>query len=136
SDWNAVPPYDPDDYGLTVRVANAADRAAVHTFAYDPAPSGEAIVQMVRLGDDETRSEGFTLSQPLDVRIYALGEGVNDADMADYGWIMSLATHRRVWTMDYDHTEHAGGAQKNRMFDGTVHLDAGNYMVYFRTDGS
>lgn len=136
SDWNAIPPYDPEDWGLTVKVASAADRAAVHTFAYDPAPKGDPIVQLVRLGNDETRSEGFTISQPLDVRVYAIGEADGDQAMADYGWIMSMANHRRVWTMDYDRTEHAGGDQKNRMFDGVVHLDPGTYMVYFRTDGS
>ena len=136
SSWNAMPPFDPDDWGLTIRVATAADKSAVHTFAYDPAPAGEPIVQMVRLGNDETRSEGFTLTQPLDVHVYAIGEADGDEAMADYGWIMNAATHRRVWTMDYDHTEHAGGAQKNRVFDGVVHLDAGNYVVYFRTDGS
>jgi hypothetical protein len=94
-------------------------------------------VQLVRMGDDETRSEGFTLTQPLDVRVYAIGEADNnDETMADYGWILDAGTHHRVWEMDYSKTEHAGGAQKNRVFDGMVHLAAGTYVVYFRTDGS
>jgi hypothetical protein len=38
--------------------------------------------------------------------------------------------------MDYYDTEKAGGAQKNRLFDGIVKLEPGNYMVYYITDGS
>jgi hypothetical protein len=30
----------------------------------------------------------------------------------------------------------AGGAEKNRMFDGSVELDAGDYVLYYVTDGS
>jgi hypothetical protein len=33
-------------------------------------------------------------------------------------------------------TDHAGGAKKNRVFNDTVHLDKGDYIVYYETDGS
>jgi len=130
-----VPPYDPEMWGLTLRVADASARAAVKTFTYEPVPSGQTIVSLTGVGDDENRSEGFTLKQPLDVTIYALGEGVSD-DMVDYAWIVDANTRRRVWTMDYRDTEHAGGAEKNRVYEGTLKLAAGSYIVHYRSDGS
>ncbi|MDP9323015.1 MAG: hypothetical protein M3P13_05220, partial [Acidobacteriota bacterium] len=41
-----------------------------------------------------------------------------------------------VWEMTYRITEHAGGAAKNRRFDGTVRLPAGDYVVKYETDES
>ena len=38
--------------------------------------------------------------------------------------------------MSVDNTEPAGGADKNRLFDGTLHLAPGSYLVYYRSDGS
>jgi len=134
-EWNGVPPFDPESWGLTLRVEDPAARAAVHPFAYEPVPTGQTLVSLRGVGDDEMRSEGFTLLRPMDVRIYAVGEG-RDGDMFDYGWIVDAATRRRVWTMRYADTEPAGGADKNRLFHGALRLDAGSYLVYFKTDGS
>jgi hypothetical protein len=98
-------------------------------------PVRESIVSLVRLGDNETVSEGFTLDEPMDVRIFAVGEGRQDA-MFDRGWILDATTRQPVWTMEFEETQHAGGSSKNRLFDGVVRLDAGSYIVNFRTDGS
>jgi hypothetical protein len=134
-EWNGVPPTDPDAWGLTLRVADAAARGAIRPFVYEPVPSGQTIVSITGVGDDEMRSEGFTLLRPMDLRVYAIGEG-RDGDMFDYGWIVDAATRRRVWTMRYADTEPAGGADKNRLFNGVLRLEAGSYLVYFKTDGS
>jgi hypothetical protein len=136
-EWNAVPPADPEFWGLTLRVADPAARAAVRSFAWEPVPDGQALVSLIGVGDDELRSAGFTLRRPMDVRVYALGEGSTPhGDMDDYAWIVDAATRRRVWTMRYDDTEHAGGAEKNRLFDGSLRLTAGSYLVYYKSDGS
>lgn len=140
-EWNRVPPTDPEAWGLTLRVPDDAARARVRTWAYEPVPAAQVIVSMIGVRDEELRSEGFTLRRPLDVRIYALGEGSNVSDhtddmMDDYAWIVDATSRRRVWTMGYDNTEHAGGAQKNRLFDGVVRLEAGSYLVYYKSDGS
>lgn len=135
-EWNAVPPFDPELWGLTIRVADAGARAAVRTFVYDPVPSGQTIVSLTGIGDDEMRSEGFSLKQPLEVRVYAMGEGTGGDEMHDYAWIVDATSRRRVWSMTYDETEHAGGAEKNRLYDGTLRLEPGNYIVYYRSDGS
>jgi hypothetical protein len=134
-EWNNVPPFDPDLWGLTLRVSDAAARAAVRPFVYEPVPTGQTIVSLIGIGDDESRSDGFTLKQPLEIAIYAMGEG-RDGEMYDYAWIVDARSRHRVWTMDYEATEHAGGAEKNRLYEGTLKLDAGSYLVYYRSDGS
>jgi len=75
------------------------------------------------------------LKKDLDIHILAIGEG-RDGDMFDYGWIVDMKTREKVWKMKFRDTEPAGGASKNRMFDGIIHLEAGNYMAYFITDDS
>jgi hypothetical protein len=116
-------------------VSDAAARAAVKTFTYEHVPQNAAFVSLTRLGDRETRKQGFTLNRPMDVRIYALGEG-REGRMFDYGWITRSDTRERVWTMEYDHSEHAGGDAKNRLVDTTVRLDKGGYVVHYVSDDS
>lgn len=133
-EWNGVPAFDPEFWGLTLRVTDAAARARVRAFEYTPVPA-QTLVSLVGIGDRASKSAGFTLRRPLDVHVYAIGEGVNE-EMTDYAWIVDAGTHHRVWTMRYDDTEDAGGADKNRLFDGTLHLEAGSYLVYYTSDGS
>ncbi len=134
--WNALPPRDPAFWGMTLWLKDPQQMAQVKTFDYEHLPSGEeAIVELIRLRDDEQKSHGFTLSAATDVRIYALGEGYAH-DMADYGWIVDARTRQKVWTMDYERTEHGGGGSKNRLVDEVIHLAAGSYIVSFVTDGS
>ncbi len=136
-EWNAVPPYAPESWGLTLRVTDAAARAAVRAIDWEPVPEGQTIVSLTGIGDHELRSEGFTLRRAMEVRVYALGEGADrGGEMNDYAWIVDATARRRVWSMRYEHTEDAGGATKNRLFDGTLHLDAGSYLVYYKSDDS
>jgi hypothetical protein len=134
ADWNSAPPHDPGMWGMTLRLADPADRAHVRFFDYDgKAPN--AIVALTGLGDNVDESAGFSLKRAMDVRVYALGEG--DAQgMNDYAWITDAKSHKRVWTMRYANTEHAGGSQKNRFASSVVHLEPGNYVVGYRTDES
>src|SRR6267143_1342487 len=122
------------DYGWIMN-ADPAARASVKPFEYQPVPQGQTIVSLTEIGNDAMRSAGFALRRPMNVHIYALGEGTRDK-MSDYAWIVDEEQHKRVWSMRYEDTEHAGGAEKNRLFDGTVHLDPGNYLVYYHSDGS
>ena len=133
-EWNRVPPTDPEFWGLTLRVRDPSARRAVKKFEYEPVPDGQTIVSMIGMGNGEMRSEGFVLKRAMDVRIYAIGEGTSR--MVDYAWIRDVERHQAAWTMTLENTGHAGGAQKNRVFDGTIHLIPGTYMVYFRTDDS
>jgi hypothetical protein len=136
-EWNAVPAWDPAFWGMTLLVPDPAARTAVRQFEWEPVPEGQTIVSLVRVGNGELRSRGFTLRQPMEIRIYAMGECADPkSEMADYAWITDAATRRRVWEMRCEDTGPAGGASKNRLFDGTIRLQPGSYLVYYRSDGS
>ncbi|MFQ5770315.1 MAG: hypothetical protein ACE5HX_07250, partial [bacterium] len=64
-----------------------------------------------------------------------IGEGT-DGRMFDYGWIEDAEQRKVVWEMTYRKTNHAGGAKKNRLFDDTIFLKKGEYIVYYETDDS
>jgi len=133
--WNSAPPYDPMFWGLSIRVKDPAMKQYVKVYDYEDVPEKNVIVELNRLRDSEFASKGFTLKRPMNLRIYALGEG-RDGDMFDYGWIVDAQSHKKIWEMDYYDTQHGGGDQKNRLFDGVVKFDKGDYIVYFVTDDS
>ncbi|MDX1429946.1 MAG: hypothetical protein R3282_06645, partial [Rhodothermales bacterium] len=135
TEWNAPPPYDPDFWGVTVLATDGADLRQVSLFDYENVPLAQAFVKLREVRDDEHRIAGFRVNRPTAVRIYAMGEG-RSGDMFDYGWIIDADTRQRVWTMDYSLTDHAGGASKNRLYDGVIELDAGNYEAHYITDDS
>jgi hypothetical protein len=56
--------------------------------------------------------------------------------MADGGWIINAATREVVWDFNRQRTLHAGGAKKNQLFDGTIRLEKGDYLVYYASDDS
>ena len=93
------------------------------------------LASIVLVGNDERRRKEFSLSQKSDIHIYALGEG-SGGDMSDYAWIEDASSRKVVWEMRYRMTDPAGGAHKNRLFDGTITLPSGRYMVFYETDGS
>jgi len=134
-DWNQAPPHDPEAWGLVVRVVDPAARAGVKTFAYQHVAEDAVIVALTRIGNAESRTRAFTVPRPMDVRVYAIGEGRND-QMFDYGWITNAATNQRVWEMRYADSGHAGGDPKNRVVDQTIHLDKGEYIVHYVSDDS
>lgn len=131
--WNANPPYDPDFYGITITgVQGKYDPGSIEKLVkFQVKP----IVQLTRLGDDVRVKQGFRISRPIQVRIYALGEG-SHGEMYDYGWIENLDRGEVVWEMRYNRTRHGGGARKNRMLDEVITLSPGSYMVHFVTDDS
>jgi hypothetical protein len=133
-EWNAAPPYDPDHWGVTILVDDPSLAASVKP--YDDSRSKKEILAMTRMGDDEYDVRYFTVEQPVEVHIFAIGEYGYDDDFADYGWIEDMNTLDHVWEMEWRNTDHAGGAAKNRQFDGIVELDPGDYAVYYVTDGS
>jgi hypothetical protein len=118
-------------------IAPAAGPASdIIAMAGGPAgPASNVIASLTAVGDDEVLAHGFALERPLDLRVYAVGEGSSDG-MYDYGWIVDASTRQPAWTMHYGDTQHAGGADKNRVVDQVISLGAGNYIVYYVTDGS
>ncbi len=135
-DWNAAPPGDPLNYGISLIAMHEADKANFKLTS-KPSEDRNVIVQLIRIGSDETKTVIFSLKEEARLRIYALGEASNSRKkFADYGWIINTRTREKVWTMDLDHTEHAGGAERNRMVDEVIRLPKSDYAVVYQTDGS
>lgn len=135
ADWNSSPPYDPEGWGLQVFAVNPADRNNVKP--YEDSRDEKPIVRLTCIGDNERVSEAFRVDDPAQVRVYCIGEydRFNDR-MVDYGWMVRADGNSKVWVMDPRVTEPAGGAAKNRQFDGVVNLDPGEYILYYSSDGS
>lgn len=135
-DWNAGAPYDARAWGMAIYPVEGNAASAIAPIAVTEISNDkDLLVSISRVRDNENREEEFQLASRSRIRIYALGEGI-DGDMADYGWIEDKRTGRVVWEMTYRNTRSAGGASKNRLYDDTVLLEAGSYIVYYVTDDS
>lgn len=132
-DWNASPPFLKSRYGITLTAVGDGDLLAGVT-EYSPKDDPSVLAMIDEVGNREYDSESFTLGEDQDVHIYAVGEGER-REMFDYAWIED-ERGRTVWEMTYRRTDHAGGAKKNRMFNDTVHLTAGEYELFYTSDGS
>lgn len=98
-----------------------------------PPPTDGALAAITRVGGGTNERERFRLDAPATVRVYATGERLGDAW---YDWAqIEDEDGRVVWTMKQAATQRAGGADKNRLFDGTVELPAGSYRLVVETDG-
>jgi hypothetical protein len=135
ADWNDAPPFDPLNWGITLSVRKEQERKFFKRVPYNEYQN--VIVAITKVGDNESRSEGFTLKQDANVRVLAFGERSNNRRvMADYGSILDARTRNKVWSMDVDRTQHAGGALKNRYIDEVIRLPRGSYVVTYNTDDS
>ncbi|MGB2868788.1 MAG: hypothetical protein WBD36_10070 [Bacteroidota bacterium] len=135
-DWNARPPFDPFNYGVTISAARTGDRGDVKVVEpFDVEKN--VIVKLTEVRNDDFKSAGFSLKTDTKLHIYALGEADgNNEELADHGWIVNAKTHDRVWTMERSNTYHAGGDSKNRLADEVISLPKGDYLAYYETDGS
>lgn len=135
--WNAAPPRDPRRWGITLFATSAADTGDFKLFDAEARSDAgkDYLVRLVRVGSNQHERARFTLNAPTRVRIVAVGEGLYN-EMFDYGWIETVPGRTWVWEMTMRNTRHAGGADKNRRFDGTLLLDAGTYEAHYVTDDS
>jgi hypothetical protein len=137
--WNRTPPSDPEAWGIRI-VGVSPDFGPGSFKLFDPQQREEQgkdfLVRLVHVGNGEHRRQRFKLDKPTRVHIVAEGEGMIGGQMADYGWVEDTRNGTWVWEMTIRNTRHAGGAEKNRLFDGTVLLDAGEYDAHFVTDDS
>ena len=131
--WNANPPYDPFNWGVLIRIVDKDfDPSIISKYSEK---EDEAIVSITKVGDYAYKEKSFEVTKHTAIRIYAIGEG-RSGDMFDYGWISNANTGEIVWKMRYRDTQHAGGASKNRMYQGTIELEPGQYIVHYQTDDS
>ena len=136
SSFNMEPPFDPMNWGITLLPGADFKAAAFHLNDIED-ERGKPLVDMTRARDNEYSEQAFELTKPATLSVYAIGEySDGDREFVDYGWIEDASTGDVVWEMDKGNTEHAGGGEKNRMFDGPVELKAGKYVAYYITDDS
>jgi hypothetical protein len=135
--WDAVPAYDPAIWGMTLRVPDEAALRGIRRFEWQPVPEGQTIAALLKIRNDELRSQSFALRKAVEVRVYALGE-CNDleGEVNDGAWLMDLTRQRRAWEMRCNQTLPAGGATKNRLVDTLLRLEPGNYTLFYTSDGS
>lgn len=131
-EWNVLPPEDPQYWGITIFPASENDAKNVISFREEDVH--KPIIDISKVHDNETRSQGFKLKQKVILRVFSVGEGLQE--MSDYGWIVNADTRETVWKMRKRNTEYAGGSKKNRMTDEKITLNKGNYIAYFVTDDS
>lgn len=131
-DWNTAPPAFPERWGISIFGLEGFDRSAVSAYREDEDPAVLARISRVR--SHSSRELEFSVERESEVSVYALGEGTH-GEMYDYAWIED-ASGRVVWQMTYPMTESAGGASKNRQYQGILNLPPGDYVLHYRTDDS
>ena len=150
-DWNEGAPDYPERWGATLfPMAVALDSGVVQLLeapeeqiwtssnaplALDVAHAGEAIVSWTQLRGEVDERRVFELDHEAKLHIQAVGE-ITYSSQYDYGWIEETRTGDIVWEMLLDNTQPAGGADRNRRFDGVVTLQPGQYVIRFITDAS
>ncbi len=133
-EWNTAPPVDPLHYGLMISAQDADDLKYVED--YEDTFSEAVIISLTKIRNSRFKQKGFTLEKETEIHVFAIGEYGYSDEFVDFGWIENLDEGEVVWEMTEDNTDHAGGAKKNRKFDGVITLPPGNYMVYYVTDDS
>jgi len=133
-EWNVLPPFDPQFWGLSIWVADDSDISNVEKFV--DVKEREPVVKINRVRDDEYIGQGIKLTKDLKLRVLGLGEGSGRREMADYGWIMKADSREIVWEMNIRDSEHASGGSKNRLVDDTINLEKGEYIICYISDGS
>ncbi len=96
---------------------------------------GAMMVTLSAIGNEERAKATFSLQEESMLHITAIGE-ISISGRYDYGWIEKSDSGEIVWEMTFQNTHPAGGADRNRRFDGTVTLQPGEYIVHYRTDFS
>lgn len=133
--FNVNPPYDPLNWGVQVLPGKGFSPSK---FADYEIPSrGKPLIDFTKARNDKYYEQAFSLSRRTDLNIYAVGEMARSSrTFADYGSIIDAVSGEVVWEMSRRNTEHAGGNEKNRLFDGVVTLDKGSYIAAYVTDDS
>lgn len=100
-------------------------------------PELDSLVAFRKARAGEFFRTGLLVKRPVRLRILALGEyAAREQCFADGAWIEDLDSCDRAWEMTLTNTRSAGGAEKNRLFDSTVSLAPGHYLICYATDDS
>jgi len=123
-----------NNYGMELYVASA-EAPHVQTFTA-PLRWKNIFAATSTLGDSSHWEQAFEVKKPITLHVYAQGEGARGSMLHDYGWILDARSRKRVWEMNFDKAQYAGGAEKNIRQVETIQLPAGHYVATFLTDDS
>ncbi|SHN12789.1 serine hydrolase [Chitinophaga sp. CF418] len=98
-------------------------------------PTGKLVAGIGEVGINRELSRPFTLSRPVKLRIYGVGENCSGdgSSWCDYGWITDH-NGKIVWQMQGQPASPAGGALKNQKVDQVITLPAGSYILHYKSD--
>ena len=95
----------------------------------------KAVASISALDDDTYQKRYFTVREPVEIEIYAIGEFSN-GESFDFGWITEVKSRERVWEFSKRRSDHAGGADKNMVYRSKIKLQPGSYELSYVTDDS
>lgn len=134
-DWEDNPPYDPSAWGITLTTGNSSAFTR-----FDPWMDADRdpIISVTRVGDDESHSHRFRVSEPTSVVVWAMGEITSEDGLWDVATLSQSVGGQdvEVWTMDYQSSIHGGGGSKNRVAVKFLQLNPGDYQLDYTSDGS
>ncbi|GMQ83099.1 MAG: hypothetical protein BMS9Abin05_2577 [Rhodothermia bacterium] len=150
NNWSLSKPSFPNRWGVAlfdVDYPAGADRVSVFHSTRDsdkvdasdigaetgPIELGELLVRLERVGNDADLFDSFKLDSDQEVYIVAQGE-ITTGGRWDYGWIESNNSGERIWELTLRNSTSAGGADRNRRFDGWISLEKGSYTARFTSD--
>ncbi len=121
-------------YGMTISLASG-NTESVTRFEIPRQPK-RVLFRAAPLGDGAVVRKILSVSAPVTIEVYALGEGRRKDDVYDHGWIVNSETRERVWEMNNRRVRYAGGASKNIKWIGSIELARGSYELTYITDDS
>jgi len=135
TEWAANPPPVPSRWGLRVYAEPGARVAVQGVGSLDGLPE---IARLDCIGPGTDRRLFVDVRDSVTVGVEAVGEMSSDDDRYDVGSVERVVdgTPTTRWTMAYDATEHAGGADRNRRQVDWLALEPGLYALRFTTDDS
>ncbi|MCX6548977.1 MAG: hypothetical protein ACOYNX_11140 [Geothrix sp.] len=119
------------NYGMELYLP-AGEAHEVVTFE-TPLRWAHMAITLSATGDRGEWHQAFKVHRPVDLHVYAVGEGTQRR-MSDYGWILDVRTRQRVWEMTPERSQFAGGGPRNRRQVETIQLTPGDYVATFVTD--
>jgi len=124
-----------DPWELTLTCADL-DAGAIHVGAA-ASPKFNPLARLADPAPNSSLRQPFALKGRCKLTVYGLGEYSEvDHSLADRAWIERAPDQDVVWEMTPQNTTLAGGAEKNRMFRGTIELEAGSYALCYASDSS
>jgi hypothetical protein len=108
----------------------------IHTLIDSLHQREKSLAAILKVPDFADEKKEFSISNQTDVLIVAVGEGLLEWELVDYGWLEN-ARGDTVWDMNpMRRTFHLSGAIKNRIQAGVVTLAPGDYVLRYKSDDS